>query len=125
MSVSLGTGAALVAVVCKVPLLCEALASSFEGIGDIRSFPGDLEDTDGLLRSLRPDAVVVDTRPQAAAAEPFARDTHTPLVHVLLREQKLRVLRRGDWEVLEQEDASPEAIRNVLVAGIYGKRQPA
>lgn len=124
MSVSHGTREALVAVVCRVPLLCEALASSFEGIGDIRSFPGDLEDTDGLLRSLQPDAVVVDTRPQATAAEPFARDTHTPLVHVLLREQKLRVLRSGDWEVLQHEDASPEAIRNVLVAGIFG-RQPA
>jgi hypothetical protein len=125
MSISLGTGGtALVAVVCKVPLLCEALGSSFEGIVEIRSFPGDLEDMDGLLRSLQPDAVVVDTRPQANAAEPYARETHTPLVHVLLQEQKLRVLRNGDWELLENKDASPEQIRNVLVAGIYG-RQPA
>jgi hypothetical protein len=125
MTISLGAGGdALVAFICKVPLLCEALAASFEGIAEIRSFPSELEDTDGLLRSLRPDAVVVDTRSQAVEAEPFARESRTPLVHVLLREQKLRVLRNGDWELFDGDGASPEAIRNVLVAAMYG-RQPA
>ncbi|HEX6490719.1 MAG TPA: hypothetical protein VF002_05035 [Gaiellaceae bacterium] len=118
-----GGAQALVAAVCKVPLLGEALAASFEGIAELRSFPGELEDIDGLLRSLHPDAVVVDSRSQAAQAEPYARASQAPLVHVLLREQKLRVLRNGDWEADDSDGASAEAIRNAVVAGLYG-RQP-
>ena len=117
-------GGPLVAALCRVPLLCEALASAFEGIAEIRAFPAELDDTDGLLRSLRPDAVVVDTEMQASEAEPFARETQTPLVHVLLREQHLRVLRNDSWELLTDGDTSPEAIRNLIVGGMY-RRQPA
>jgi hypothetical protein len=76
------------------------------------------------LRSLRPDAIVVDTPESAAGAESYARESHVPLVHVLFREEKLRVLADGSWSALEEDGASPEAIRNVLVGGIYG-RQPA
>jgi hypothetical protein len=125
MSVPVRTGRqSLVVVVCTVPLLSEAVEASFRGIAEVRSFPGELEDTDGLLRSVDPDAIVVDSEPQAEAAEAYARETGTPLVHVILREQQLRVLRNGTWHVVDGNGAaSPETIRNVLVAGMW--RQPA
>jgi hypothetical protein len=118
-------GEPLVALICEVPLLAEALAASLEGIAEVRAFPAELEDANGLLRSLQPDAVVVDTAKQASVAAVFAREARVPLVHVLLRVSKLRVLQDGEWESSEgAEGASPEAIRNALVAGIFG-RQPA
>jgi hypothetical protein len=115
----------LVAVICEVPLLAEALVAALEGIAQVHAFPAELQDADGLLRSLQPDAVVVDTPKQASIAAKFAREARVPLVHVLLRESKQRVLQNGEWEARDGvEGASPEAIRNVLVAGIFG-RQPA
>jgi hypothetical protein len=117
-------GEPLVAVVCKVPLLCEALTSTLAGIAETHSFPADLGDLDGLLRSLRPDAIVVDTPESAQGAASYARESHVPLVHVLFREEKLRVLADGSWSAPEEDGASPEAIRNLLVGGIFG-RQPA
>jgi hypothetical protein len=114
----------LVAVVCEVPLLAEALTSSLDGIAQIRVFPADVDDLDGLLRSLEPDAVVVDGAEQADASEVFARDAGVPLVHVRIRERELRILTAGGaWQ---SEDggagASPEAIRNVLVGALFGRQ---
>ncbi len=113
----------LVAVLCSVPLLHEALSAALENIADVHAFPADGGDTSGLLRSLQPDAVVVDTREEAEAAADFAREAQSPLVCVVLREQKLRVLRNGGWEEPEGDGVSPEAIRNILVGGIFGKRR--
>jgi hypothetical protein len=113
----------LVAVVCEVPLLAEALAASLNGIAEIRSFPADLDDLEGLLRSLEPDAVVVDTVTQIDASERFARDASVPLLHVRIREGELRMLSDGRWSTRNDGDgASPEAIRNALVAGIFGRQ---
>jgi hypothetical protein len=115
----------LVAVICEVPLLAEALAASLGGIARIESFPADLADLDGLLRSLEPDAVVVDTAEQAEAGTPYASATGVPFVHVLIRESELRVRRNGVWESrVGTEAASPEGIRNALVAGML-RRQHA
>ncbi len=111
----------LVAVVCTVPLLQEALSAALENIAEVRAFPADGRDTSGLLRSLQPDAVVVDSQEEAEAAAEFAREAESPLVCVLFREQKLRVLQNGGWEEPDDGGASPEAIRNILVAGIFGK----
>jgi hypothetical protein len=109
----------LVAVVCEVPLLAEALAASLEGIARVESFPADLEDLDGLLQSLEPDALVVDTAEQAEAGTPYARSSSIPLVYVLIRQAELRVLRGRLWETQAGAVAtSPEAIRNALVAGM-------
>ena len=116
----------LVAVVCSVPLLSEGIASVLESIAEVRPFPAGAGDTAGLLRSLQPDAVVVDCAEEAFAAEAFARETHVPLVHVLLREGALRVLVDGEWE--ERDDdagATPEEIRNILVAGMYRRESVA
>ena len=120
-----GDGQPVVAVVYTVPLLCEALAGSLDGIAELRTFPARHGDTGGLLRSLEPDAVVVDTADEAEAAVGYARETGAPLVHVLLRERRLRVLRDGDWDEAECGAATPEGIRNIIVGGVYGRQEVA
>jgi hypothetical protein len=105
-------------LVYSVPLLCEALAAALENIAEVQAFPAHRGDTAGLLRWIRPDAVVVDDEDEAAQARGWAKRHGLPLVHVSLRDQKLRVLRNGDWE--ESPGATAESIRNVLAGSIYG-----
>ena len=107
----------MIAAICAVPLLCEALTAALEGIAEVESFPAGGGDPDGLLRWLRPDGLVVDTPEAAAAIEGYARATGCPLVHVQLAKQQLRVLKDGNWKKVK--DASAESIRNVLVGCIY------
>jgi hypothetical protein len=110
----------LVAVVCRVPLLSEALAAALEGIADVRRFPAGRGDTDGLLRALDPDAVVVDTETEAHEAIPFVVEAHVPLVQVSLKERTLRTFEDGHWHEADV-GASAEAIRNAVVRGIFGR----
>jgi hypothetical protein len=112
----------LVAVVCRVPLLSQALTAALEGIASVSSFPAGRGDTDGLLRALAPDAVIVDTRDEARQAEAFASETRSPLVHVSLRERRLQVLENGRWRQA-QEAESAEAIRNALVDGMFRRER--
>ena len=109
----------LVAVVCNAPLLSEALSGAFEGIAEVRRFPARGGDATGLLRWLRPDAVVVDSDESAEAAARFARDAHAPLVRVSYAERAIDVLTDGTWTRPENGSASPETIRNILVAGMF------
>jgi hypothetical protein len=115
-----GESEPLVAVVCRVPLLSEALADALEGIADVRRFPAGRADTDGLLRALAPDAVVVDTEAEAHQAIAFAVEAHAPLVQVSLRDRTLRTFEDGRWHEADAA-ASPESIRNAVVAGIFGR----
>jgi hypothetical protein len=108
-----------VAVLYSVPLLCEALSSALENIADVQAFPARRGDTVGLLRSVRPDAVVVDDPDEAEHARPWAKRHGIPLVYVVLRERKIRVLRNGGWE--ESPARSAESIRNVLAGSIYAR----
>jgi hypothetical protein len=110
-----------VAVVYSVPLLCEALACAMENIAEVQAFPAHRGDTVGLLRSVQPDAVVVDDATEADGARAWAKRHKLPLVHVSLQEQKVRVLRDGDWE--ETTGTSAESIRNLLAGAIYGPRR--
>jgi hypothetical protein len=112
----------LVAVVCRVPLLCEALTAALEGIATVHRFPAGRGDTAGLLRALQPDAVVVDSEAEAHHAAIFARATHSPLVHVSLHDQVLRIFEDGRWHEAD-EDASPESVRNALVGGIFRRER--
>ncbi len=109
----------LVAVVSGIPLLCEALAGSLDGIAEVRRFRVGTSDTPGLLRSVRANAVVVDAEDEALAAAPFARATGAPIVHVAMREQTLRVLDASGWHDFPG-GFSVDAIRNVLLGGVYG-----
>ena len=111
-----------VAVLYSVPLLCEALDSALEDIAEVHSFRAG-RDTIGLLRALRPDAVVVDDPDEAEEARGWANRHGLPLVHIALRERKIRILRDGAWE--ESPGASAEAVRNALAGSLYGRKDGA
>jgi hypothetical protein len=110
----------LVALLYSVPLLCEALSSALDEIADVQAFPAGRGDTVGLLRSIRPDAIVVDDRDEAESARRWARRHHVPLVRVGLREQTIDILRNGDWD--QRPCPTAESIRNALAESLYGRR---
>ena len=110
----------LVAFLYSVPLLHEALLSTLDSIADIQAFPAGRGDVTGLLRSVGPDAILVDDSSEADEARAWAGRHHVPLVHISLQEQKIRVLRNGGWE--ETAGAGAETIRNVLAGSLYGRR---
>jgi hypothetical protein len=110
----------LVAVLYTVPLLCEAISSALDNIAEVRTFPAGRGDTIGLLKSIRPDAVVVDDAIEAAEARSWAESQDRPLVHICLRQRTIRVLRDGDWE--ESAGASAASIRNVIAGSMYARR---
>jgi len=109
----------LIALVCRVELLGEALRGALEEVGDVRVFRAGLGDTEGLLRSLAPDAVVVDDEAEAEAALPLLAQSEAVLVQVSVRDGRLTV----DGQRLEGADGeiSPESVRNALVGRLMGK----
>jgi hypothetical protein len=114
-------GRPLVAVVCSVPLLAEAVSSALE-FAEVRTFSGDHGDTTGLLRWLRPDAVIVDSDRDAHEAAAFALERDLPVVHLSVRDQRLRVFHGGDWTVVDSgEDPTPGVIRNVVAGMLFAR----
>ena len=109
----------LAAVLYSVPLLCEAISSALDDIAEVRMFRASRGDTVGLLRSLRPDAVVVDHPAEAEEAREWSEEREIPLVHINLRERKIGVLRAGDWE--ESAGAGRESIRNIIAGAMYAR----
>lgn len=112
----------LVAVVCAVPILGEALSAALAGLAECKIIPARQPELGGLLKSLQPDAIVVDDEHEAAVAATYARFARTPVINVSLREQRLTRLDDGRWEEPDEHDISPETIRNVVAGGIYGLR---
>lgn len=118
-----GRARPLVAVVCAVPLLGEAVAAALE-FADVRTFAEGGGDVKGLLESLDPDAVVVDSETGAAAAEDFAQDHDLPALYVAMRELELRLLRDGTWVRVGDDGPTPEAVRNAVAGALFaGGRQ--
>jgi hypothetical protein len=114
----------LVMVVCAVPLLGEAMGSALD-FAEVRSFSASDGDLAGLLRWLRPDALIVDGEAEAEEAAAFAREHELPVLHVSVQKRALRLHRRGSWETIgSDEGPSPTAIRNV-VAGVLFAREGA
>jgi hypothetical protein len=109
----------LVAVLYSVPLLCEAISSALDDIAEVRTFRALRGDTVGLLRSITPDAVVVDDPIEAARARRWTESRGIPLVHISLRERKISVLRGGEWE--ESSGASAASIRNVIAGSVFAR----
>jgi len=115
----------LVAVLCSVPLLGEAMGSTLE-FAEVRSFSAAGGDVVGLLRSLRPDALIVDSAALAEAATVFAREHDLPVVHISVRDRTLHLFRGGEWEqVSNGEEPTPEAIRNVVAGALFARGGPA
>jgi hypothetical protein len=110
----------LVAVVCAIPLLGEAVESVLE-FAEVRSFTAR-SDTAGLLQWLRPDAVVVDSDDDADAASEAASEHDVPALHISMRDHTLRLFRRGAWtQVASNEGPTPESIRNVLAGTLFAR----
>jgi hypothetical protein len=111
------TGYPQVAVVCRSSLLADALGSSLEGLAVVLELPHGRPDLGGLLDSLAPAGVVVDNLADGEAATTFALRTGAPLLRVSLPDA--RADRRGidRWEPIDGE-ASPELLRNALLAGL-------
>jgi hypothetical protein len=111
----------LIVLICRVELLGEALSGALDEIAEVRMFRAGLGDTDGLLRSLAPDAVVVDDTAEAEAALPFVTDSDAALVEVSYHDERLRLFTDGEWRDDGQGGISPEAVRNALVGRLLGK----
>jgi hypothetical protein len=109
----------LVALLYTVPLLQEALRSTLDTIAEVEAFPARRGDVAGLLRSINPDAVVVDDSYEADEVQRWAKRHRTPVVHICLSDQTIRVLRNGEWD--ESTGTSVESIRNVLAGSLYGR----
>lgn len=118
-----GRAQPLVAVVCSVPVVFEALRDTLESIASVRVFPAD-DGVAGLLRSISPDAVVVDSDGVAQSAEPVARELGIALVHLGVHERFLRVFQDGFWQAADHDGSvSAETVRNVVAGGLYGRRE--
>jgi hypothetical protein len=114
----------LVAVLCSVPLLGEAMVSALE-FAEVRSFAQSGGDVEGLLGWLRPDALIVDSSVGAEAATSYAREHDLPLVHVSVRDRTLHLFRAGKWEQVSNGDGpTPEAIRNVVAGSLFARGGP-
>jgi len=115
----------LVAVVCVVPLLGEAMESALD-FAEIRSFSASDGDIAGLLRWMRPDALIVDNEGDAEEAAAFARDHELPVLHVSVHERALRLYRHGRWEVIGSgEGTTPTVIRNVIAGALFSREGAA
>jgi hypothetical protein len=107
----------LIAVLSRVPILVEALAGAFAGIADVHAISSDDGEAEGLVRAFRPDAVIAE----GDAAELV--DRQIPCLRVDFDLEELSLREAGTWRLIEV-DLSPEAIRNVLVALLYGGEGP-
>jgi hypothetical protein len=115
------TARPLVAVVCVVPLLGEAMESALD-FAEVRSFSAGGGDIAGLLRWMRPDALIVDSEGDADEAAAFARDHELPVLHVSLQKRALRLHRHGAWETIGSgEHATPSVIRNVVAGALFAR----
>ena len=112
----------LVAVVCRTPLVAEAMRSAFDGIAAVQALPSR-SGTAGLLRSIAPDAVVVEDELDAEQATGFAETSKVPLVHISLLDRSVRVWRHDAWRDEDRGALTPEGIRNIVVAGILERRK--
>jgi hypothetical protein len=109
-------------VVCDVPLLGEAMRSALE-FADVQTFAASGGDLDGLVRWVRPDALIVDSAVAAEEAAGFTPEHELPVVYLSVDERMLRLYRRGVWEIVVDngEGPSPEAIRNVVAGALFAR----
>jgi hypothetical protein len=115
----------LVAVICRAPIVSEAVCGSLESVASVHAFPTSGGDMRGLLRTLNPDAVVVDSQEAADDAAEFARESRAAVVHVAVESGRLRVLEEAVWRERGDEPASAEAVRNIVIGGVLKGRSSA
>ena len=100
------------------------MSSTLE-FAEVRSFSAS-GDVAGLLRALRPDALIVDSDAAAKAAAEFATNNELPVIHICVRGGTLRLFRGGEWEQISNCDGpTPEAIRNVIAGALFARGSAA
>jgi hypothetical protein len=118
------SGRPLVALICSVPLIGEGIRPELE-FADVHSFKGE-RDTGGLLRSLKPDVVIVDSAADADEASAYATEHDASVLHISARPRLLRVFERGEWKQVGTTDGpTPEAVRNVVAGTLFARGVPA
>lgn len=124
MRASSGGEQPLVALICCVPLIGEGIRPELE-FADVHSFRGE-RDTAGLLRSLKPDVVIVDSSVDAREASAYATEHDSAVLHISPRSRSLRLFQRGEWkQVGPGECPTPEAVRNVVAGTLFARGAPA
>jgi hypothetical protein len=103
----------LVVVVSCIPLFTEALAAALAGIADVVAVSAEDESPQELVRAYGPDAAVVE------GSAPELIDDAIVCIHVDIEASVVNLRRNGSWSRYDV-DLSAEAIRNVIVAAIYG-----
>jgi hypothetical protein len=93
----------LVAVACFAPLMAEGVTTALDGVADMRLLPAEVEDLAALLRTLRPDAIVVDGA--CVAARAHAEEHSVPLFVVPV-------------EATDADIPSPERLRALVVGSL-------
>jgi hypothetical protein len=83
--------------------------------------PAGVGDLLGLLGSVRPDAVVVDSEVDAEKISVYSRIHEVPLLHIDLRAQRLLILERGDWRI--ETPLTAESVRNAVAGALLGRRE--
>jgi len=63
----------------------------------VHSFKGE-RDTAGLLRSLGPELVIVDSSADAREASAYALDRDAAVLHISVRSRTLRLFQSGAWK---------------------------
>jgi hypothetical protein len=110
----------LIALICCVPLIGEGIRPELE-FADVHSFRGE-RDTAGLLRSLEPDLVIVDSPADARAASAYALERDSAVLHISVRSRTLRLFQRGAWKQVGATGAvTPEAVRNVVAGALFSR----
>jgi hypothetical protein len=112
----------LVAFFTTAPMLARALSEVFERIAEVQRFPAGRGDSAGLLRWLGPEALLVDDSQKAGETVVFARDSGCPLIEVDVAGQTMRTLGADGWSDQTATEASPEAIRDIIVESIFRGR---
>jgi len=95
--------------------------STLDPIVSTRPFPSQIGDLLGLLGSVRPDAIVVDSEVDAEKISLYSRIHEVPLFHIDLRAQRLRILERGEWR--NEETVTAESVRNAVAGALFGRRE--
>lgn len=111
----------LVAVFYRVPLVCEAIVAALDPVVSTRAFPARIGDLLGLLGSISPDAVVVDSEIEAGEIALYARMHEVPVVQIDLRRQRLLILERGEWR--SEKTVTAESVRNAVAGALFGLRE--
>lgn len=109
----------LVAVLYRVPLVCEAIVAALDPIVSTSAFPAGVGDLLGLLDSVSPDAIVVDSV-EAGEIALYARVEEVPMVQIDLRAQQLLIFERGDLRT--EETVTAESVRNAVAGALFGLR---